>query len=293
MTTATMTRDVRRAATPSQPPFEVERVGRHLGAEVRGIDLKQPMDRATFEAFEAALVEHKVLVARDQNLTTADHVALSRQFGELEVHPFSKQGEFPEVVVLDNHKDNPVLSTDVWHSDTTFRLRPTKYSILRCEIMPKVGGDTLWCDMAAVYDNMSDVLRGMIDGQQAIHDFQNFRVLFTKSQEDQAKLKRMEELYPNPTHPVVRTHPVSGRKGLYVNPQFTIQIKDMKPKESRALLDLLFSLVHVPEYQFRLRWTPGTVVFWDNTLTQHYAANDYYPERRRMERTAVIGDVPA
>ena len=293
MTTATMTRDVSRAATSSQPPFEVERVGRHLGAEVRGIDLKQPMDRATFEAFEAALVEHKVLVARDQNLTTADHVALSRQFGELEVHPFSKQGEFPEVVVLDNHKDNPVLSTDVWHSDTTFRLRPTKYSILRCEIMPKVGGDTLWCDMAAVYDNMSDVLRGMIDGQQAIHDFQNFRVLFTKSQEDQAKLKRMEELYPNPTHPVVRTHPVSGRKGLYVNPQFTIQIKDMKPKESRALLDLLFSLVHVPEYQFRLRWTPGTVVFWDNTLTQHYAANDYYPERRRMERTAVIGDVPA
>jgi taurine dioxygenase len=293
MTTATMTRDASRAATSSQPPFEVERVGRHLGAEVRGIDLKQPMDRATFEAFEAALVEHKVLVARDQNLTTADHVALSRQFGELEVHPFSKQGEFPEVVVLDNHKDNPVLSTDVWHSDTTFRLRPTKYSILRCEIMPKVGGDTLWCDMAAVYDNMSDVLRGMIDGQRAIHDFQNFRVLFTKSQEDQAKLKRMEELYPNPTHPVVRTHPVSGRKGLYVNPQFTIRIKDMKPKESRALLDLLFSLVHVPEYQFRLRWTPGTVVFWDNTLTQHYAANDYYPERRRMERTAVIGDVPA
>jgi taurine dioxygenase len=91
---------------------------------------------------------------------------------------------------------------------------------------------------------------------------------------------------------VVRTHPVSGRQGLYVNPQFTIQIKGMKPKESRALLDLLFSLVHVPEYQFRLRWSPGTIVFWDNTLTQHYAANDYYPERRRMERTAVIGEVP-
>ena len=208
------------------------------------------------------------------------------------MHPFRPEGEFPEILVLDNHKDNPVLSTDVWHSDTTFRLRPTKYSILRCQIMPKVGGDTLWCDMSAVYDNMSDVLRNMVTGLQAIHDFQNFRVLFTKSPEDQAKLKRMEELYPNPTHPVVRTHPVSGRKGLYVNPQFTVQIKGMKPKESRALLDLLFSLVHVPEYQFRLRWSPGTIVFWDNTLTQHYAANDYYPERRRMERTAVIGDVP-
>jgi taurine dioxygenase len=283
-------------STPYAPakraPFEIERIGRHLGAEVRGIDLKKPLDAETFRAFEAALIEHKVLVVRDQHLTTAEHVALSRQFGELEIHPFSKQGEFPEIVVLDNHKDNPVLSTDVWHSDTTFRQRPTKYSILRCQIMPKVGGDTLWCDMAAVYDNMSDVLRNMIDGLSAIHDFQNFRVLFKKTDEDQAKLKRMEELYPNPTHPVVRTHPVSGRKGLYVNPQFTIQIRGMKPKESRALLDLLFSLVHVPEYQFRLRWTPGTITFWDNTLTQHYAANDYYPERRRMERTAVIGEVP-
>ena len=291
--TATLTREKSQASASSKPsPFEIERVGRHLGAEVRGIDLKRPMDPETFAAFEAALVEHKVLVARDQHLSTAEHVALGRRFGELEVHPFSKQGEFPEIVVLDNHKDNPVLSTDVWHSDTTFRLRPTKYSILRCQIMPKTGGDTLWCDMSAVYQNMSDVLRNMIDGLQAIHDFQNFRVLFTKSPEDQAKLKRMEELYPNPTHPVVRTHPVSGNKGLYVNPQFTIQIKGMKPKESRALLDLLFSLVHVPEYQFRLRWTPGTITFWDNTLTQHYAANDYYPERRRMERTAVIGDRP-
>lgn len=289
--TATAIREIGQTSSRAAP-FEIEKVGRHLGAEVRGIDLKKPMDPETFAAFEAALIEHKVLVARDQHLTTAEHVALSRNFGELEVHPFSKQGEFPEIVVLDNHKDNPVLSTDVWHSDTTFRLRPTRYSILRCQIMPKVGGDTLWCDMSAVYANMSDVLRNMVDGLQATHDFQNFRVLFTKSPEDQAKLKRMEELYPNPTHPVVRTHPVSGSKGLYVNPQFTIQIKGMKAKESRALLDLLFSLVHVPEYQFRLRWSPGTITFWDNTLTQHYAANDYYPERRRMERTAVIGDVP-
>jgi taurine dioxygenase len=273
--------------------FEVERAGRHLGAEIRGLDLKRGMDAETFQAFEAALVEHKVVFLRNQHLTTAEHVAISRLFGELEVHPFRPEGDFPEVMVLDNHKDNPVLSTDVWHSDTTFRQRPTKYSILRCEIMPRVGGDTLWCDMSAVYDNMSDVLRGMVDGLKAVHDFQNFRVLFSKSPEDQEKLKLMEELHPNPSHPVVRTHPVSGRKGLYVNPQFTVRIEGMKAKESHALLDLLFSLVHVPEYQFRLRWSPGTIVFWDNTLTQHYAANDYYPERRRMERTAVIGDVPA
>ncbi len=273
-------------------PFEVERLGRHLGAEVRGLDLKKGMNPETFRAFEAALVEHKVLCLRDQHLTTAEHVAVSRLFGELEVHPFRPEGEFPEIMVLDNHKDNPVLSTDVWHSDTTFRVRPTKYTILRCQIMPKTGGDTLWCDMTAVYEGLSDRFRSMIDGLKAVHDFKNFRVLFKNTPEDRQRLLKMEELYPNPVHPVVRTHPVSGKKALYVNPQFTLRIEDLDDDESQALLQVLFARVHVPEYQFRFRWTPGTMVFWDNTATQHYAANDYYPERRRMERTAVIGDRP-
>ena len=279
-------------AKASSASFTVERMGRHLGAEVHGLDLKKGMDDATFRAFEAALVEHKVLYLRDQNLTTAEHVAISRLFGPLEVHPFRPEGEFPEIMVLDNHKDNPVLSTDVWHSDTTFRLKPTKYTILRCQIMPKTGGDTLWCDMEAVYNNLSPRFQGMIDGLKAVHDFQNFRALFKKTPEDQERLRKMEELYPNPIHPVVRRHPISGRKSLYVNPQFTLRIDDLNSDESRALLDLLFQQVHVPEFQFRFRWTPGTILFWDNASTQHYAANDYYPERRRMERTAVMGDAP-
>ena len=280
------------SAKASSTSFTVERVGRHLGAEVHGLDLKKGMDDATFRAFEAALVEHKVLYLRDQHLTTAEHVAISRLFGPLEVHPFRPEGEFPEIMVLDNHKDNPVLSTDVWHSDTTFRLKPTKYTILRCQIMPKTGGDTLWCDMEAVFNNLSPRFQGMIDGLKAVHDFQNFRALFKKTPEDQERLRKMEELYPNPIHPVVRRHPISGRKSLYVNPQFTIRIDDLNSDESKALLDLLFQQVHVPEFQFRFRWTPGTILFWDNASTQHYAANDYYPERRRMERTAVMGEAP-
>ena len=280
------------AATGAAIPFEVERVGRHLGAEVHGLDLKKGMNPETFRGFEAALVEHKVLYLRDQNLTTAEHVAVSRLFGELEVHPFRPEGEFPEILVLDNHKDNPVLSTDVWHSDTTFRARPTKYTILRCQIMPKTGGDTLWCDMSAVYESLSDRFRGMIDGLKAVHDFKNFRALFKNTPEDMARLRQMEELYPNPTPPVVRTHPVTARKALYVNPQFTLRIEGLNEDESEALLKLMFAQAHVPEFQFRLRWTPGMIVFWDNAATQHYAANDYYPERRRMERCAVIGDRP-
>jgi taurine dioxygenase len=278
------------AAMPA--PFSVERMGARLGAEIRGVDLTQRWDAATLKAFEAALIEHKIVYLREQLLTTAQHVAMSRAFGELEVHPMRPQGEFPEILVLDNHKDNPVLSTDVWHSDTTFRKCPTKYTILRCQIMPKVGGDTLWANMEAAYEGLSLSFRKMIDGMRAVHDFQNFRVLFKKTEEDQAKLKRMEELFPNPSHPIVRTHPVTGRKCIFVNPQFTLRIEGLEPDESRAILDVLFKQAHVPEYQFRLRWEPGTIVFWDNRATQHYAANDYYPERRRMERTAVIGDEP-
>ena len=273
-------------------PFEVERIGRHLGAEVRGLDLKQGMNAATFAAFEAALIEHKVIYLRNQNLTTAEHVAVSRLFGELEVHPFRPQGEFPEILVLDNHKDNPVLSTDVWHSDTTFRIRPTKYTILRCQIMPKASGDTIWCDMTAVYDGLSEPIRRMIDPMTAVHDFKNFRVLFKNTPEDRERLHAMEDLYPNPTHPVVRTHPISKMKSLYVNPQFTLRINGLAEDESDAILRMLYARTLTPEYQFRLRWAPGMITFWDNTATQHYAANDYYPERRRMERTAVIGEQP-
>jgi len=280
------------AAAAAAAPFRVERQGASLGAEILGLDLKAPMADDTFRAFEAALVEHKVLVLRDQHLTTEQHVRFSRGFGDLEVHPMRPQGEFPEILVLDNHKDNPVLSTDVWHSDTTFRKNPTKYTILRCQIMPELGGDTLWANMEAAYEGLSDIFRGMIAGLRAVHDFQNFRVLFKNTDEDRAKLHRMEDMFPNPSHPVVRTHPVTGRKSIYVNPQFTLRIEGMEPAESRAILDVLFAQARVPEYQFRLRWAPGTIVFWDNRSTQHYAANDYYPARRRMERTAVVGDVP-
>lgn len=271
----------------------MERLGRHLGAEIHGLNLKKGMDSTTYRAFEAVLIEHKVLIVRDQNLTTAEHVAISRLFGELEVHPFRPQGEFPEILVLDNNKDTPVLSTDVWHSDTTFRVNPTKYTILRCQIMPKVGGDTLWANMEVAYEGLSVTLRNMIEGLVALHDFQNFRALFNRTEEDQARLRKMQELYPNPCHPVVRTHPVTGKKCIYVNSQFTVRIEGLESDESRAILQVLIAQVHVPEYQFRLRWSPGAIVFWDNRSTQHYAANDYYPERRRMERTAVVGDRPA
>jgi taurine dioxygenase len=279
-------------AKPVRQSFTVEQIGPTIGAEIHGIDLRQPLDDDTFQRLEEALIRHKIIYARDQFLTPAQHVALGRRFGDLEVHPFRPQGEAAELMVLDNHKDNPVLSTDIWHSDTTFRECPTKYSILRCDITPATGGDTLWADMCAAYDGLSDHMKRLVDPLQAVHDFINFRRLFTNSEEDQKRLREMEKRYPNPTHPVIRTVPVTGKKAIYVNAQFTKHIVGMSEEESQAILRFLISQVHVPEYQFRLRWKPGTLAFWDNRSTQHYANNDYYPNRRRMERVAVIGDKP-
>jgi taurine dioxygenase len=284
---------VKPSANTRGQPFEVEPIGPTIGAEIHGIDFRLPPDPETYARLESALIEHKIVYARDQHITPAEHVALGRMFGELEVHPFRPEGEFPEVLVLDNHKDNPVLSTDVWHSDTTFRECPTRYSILRCLIIPKVGGDTVWADMCAAYDGLSPAMKRLVDPLQAVHDFINFRTLYSNSDEDQAKLRAMEKKFPNPTHPVVRTHQVTGRKAIYVNPQFTKHIVGLPEDESRAILALLYEQAHVPEYQFRLRWKPGTIAFWDNRSAQHYACNDYYPNRRRMERVAVMGDRPA
>lgn len=279
-------------AEASRQAFEVEQIGPTIGAEIHGIDLRRPLDADTFHRLEEALITHKIIYARNQFLTPAQHVALGKQFGELETHPFRPQGESAELMVLDNHKDNPVLSTDVWHSDTTFRTCPTKYSILRCDITPANGGDTLWADMCAAYDGLSQDIKRLVDPLKAVHDFINFRRLFKNTEEDQKRLREMEKLHPNPTHPVIRTIAATGKKAIYVNAQFTKHIVGMSEEESRTILRLLMAQVHVPEYQFRLRWKPGTIAFWDNRSTQHYANNDYYPNRRRMERVAVVGERP-
>ncbi|HUZ75585.1 MAG TPA: TauD/TfdA family dioxygenase [Stellaceae bacterium] len=246
-------------------------------------------------AIRDALMQHAVIYFRDVEITPELHIAFGRHFGELTVHPFVPHLDgFPEIVVLDNHKDNPVFSTDNWHSDETFRLVPPMGSILRCVRKPEIGGDTLWADMAAVYDGLSDKMQHLLSGLEAVHDFKNFRHKFDHlpARERHAKLAQMEEELPNPVHPVVRTHPVTGRKVLFVNEQFTIAIKGMREDESRALLDFLFVQPRIPEYQFRFHWELNSMVFWDNRPTQHYAANDYYPQRRTMHRVTITGEKP-
>jgi len=275
--------------------LEIIQRGATIGAEIRGVDFSRSVDEAIAAAIHDALMQYKVVFFRNAAMTPAQHVAFGRLFGELTVHPFVPHlDDFPEVVVLDNHADNPVFSTDHWHSDETFRVTPPMGSILRCIVRPETGGETLWADMAAAYDGLSAKMQSFLSGVEAIHDFKNFRHKFDHlpARERHAKLAQMEEELPNPIHPVVRTHPVTGRKILFVNEQFTLAIKDMREDESRALLDFLIVQSRIPEYQFRFQWEENSMVFWDNRPTQHYAANDYYPQRRTMHRVTIKGDKP-
>ena len=286
----------RSQAAASQGPIEVIQRGATIGAEVKGVDFSKPVDAGTASAIHDALMRYSLIYFRDAAMTPAQHVAFGRLFGELTVHPFVPHlEEFPEVVVLDNHEDNPVFSTDHWHSDETFRVTPPMGSILRCLARPDTGGETLWCDMVAAYEGLSDKMRGFVSGLEAIHDFKNFRHKFDHlpPRERHLKLAEMEEELPNPAHPVVRTHPVTKRKALFVNEQFTLAIKGMREDESRALLDFLYAQSRIPEFQFRFHWEVNSMVFWDNRPLQHYAANDYYPQRRTMHRVTIKGDQPS
>ena len=157
---------------------------------------------------------------------------------------------------------------------------------------PEIGADTVFHSMTAAYESLSDRLQQFISGLEAVHDFKPFKALFAESEEGWRKLRQFEEIYRPVTHPVVRVHPVSGKKALYVNPQFTLFIKGMEERESRTLLDTLFRATSVLEHQYRHRWEPNTVVFWDNRAAQHAAVHDYYPQRRLMERVTIRGDRP-
>jgi taurine dioxygenase len=279
--------------TNADTSVHVRKVGAACGAEVEGVDLSRPLGEADFAAIHDAFVEHQVIVFRDQDITIEDQKAFGRRFGELTVHPFApSEDDAPDVIVFDNDADNPPWGTDVWHSDETFRATPPLGTMLRALIVPEWGGDTVFASMAAAYEGLSDRMQQFISGLEAIHDFKPFRQLFGDDPAQREKLRTYEDRYPPAVHPVVRTHPVSGRSVIFVNPQFTVAIKGMDEAESRAVLDLLFHQAEIPEYQYRHRWAPNTLVFWDNRAVQHYAIHDYYPQRRKLERITIKGDRP-
>ena len=263
-------------------------VGVTLGAEVTGVDLSSPLPDAVRAEIHRALLEWKVLFFPGQYLTSAAQRAFGRLWGELETNPLLEAGEDPSVVRFAKGGDGPQTYENIWHVDTSFRPAPAMGAVLNMITTPPFGGDTMWADMAAAYDNLSDEVRARIDGAVAEHDMVPGFARFLPAD----KLARLEDTFPPVTHPVVRTHPETGRRTLFVNAAFTTRIVGMAPAESDALLRHLFAQAHTPEFQVRYRWTEGTVAFWDNRATQHYAVGDYHPHTRIAERVAIRGDVP-
>jgi len=263
-----------------------------IGAEIGGIDLGGELSDETIGVIRAALLDYKVIFFRDQDITTEQHLAFGRRFGELEVHPFAiNKPEYPEVLAITHDADNPGRENG-WHSDVTWRLQPSLGSILRCIECPPVGGDTLFADMYAAYDGLPQRIKERVEGRVARHDFAHFRKLMRHRGASDDEVAEMEATYPNPEHPVIRTHPETGRKGIYVNNAFTQEIVEMDPDESAELLTILYAQAAFPEYQVRFTWEPNSIAFWDNRACQHYAASDYWPNVRRVERVTIVGDTP-
>lgn len=259
-----------------------------LGAEVSGVDLGQPLDQQTETELHDAWMKHLVLFFREQNIGAAEHKSFARRFGELHVHPVlpSRRDEgHPEIIVLESDETRPYVAEN-WHSDVTFERKPPLGSVLRGAIIPEFGGDTMWSSMYAAYEALSSAMQRVLSELHAVHDGGQFRAVATE--------KQKEELAKNEktTHPMIRTHPVTGRKGIFVNAGFTRKIVGMRSKESAALLHFLFEHVTSPEFVCRFRWRPNSIAMWDNRCTQHRVVTDNLKAHRRMERVTICGDEP-
>lgn len=281
--------------TASLTRLELEPLSPHFGAIVHGLDLRTASDDDV-KALRAALVDRKVLFLRDQNLDDDAQVDLGRRIGELTAsHPVvgGVDAAHPEVYALDS-TDNGFA--DVWHTDVTFMKRPPLGSILRSVILPPTGGDTNWADSQLAYDSLAAPVRRLADQLTAVHDgareFGYYLAQRRGGQGNEWDGEIVTRLDPV-EHPVVRVHPETGRKGIFVNPGFTSHIVGVSEFESRAILDLLYAHLTKPEHIVRHRWRLGDVALWDNRSTSHYANRDYGADRRVMHRITLRGDIPS
>ena len=273
-------------------PFIVNRLSPTIGGEILGVDISKTLEEETKALIYEALLVYKVIFFRDQDISTEQHINFSKNFGELEIHPFApKKESFPEVLVI-THNEKSKGRENTWHSDVTWRMEPSLGSVLRMIEKPEHGGDTLFADMYAAYDNLSEEIKEKLEDAIAVHDFANFRNRLIKEGKSDEEIEAFNKQYPMPEHPVIRTHPDTKKKVIYVNAAFTQYIKDWDPEESQQMLNFLYSRASVPEYQCRFAWQDNSIAFWDNRACQHYANSDYWPNVRKVERVTIIGDRP-
>jgi taurine dioxygenase len=258
-----------------------------IGSEIHGVDLREDLSDEDITTIRNILLERKVVFFRDQDITRAQHMAFARRFGTLEIHPATPADQTdPEVLRIAHGPDSRGRENN-WHSDVTWRAEPSLGSILRALTVPEHGGDTLFANMEAAYDGLSPAMKDWVCSLTAVHDIARVFGKRLKMTPEELHAK-----YPVQEHPVVRTHPETGRRSLYVNTAFTSHIKGLSEKESSWLLSHLYAQAAIPEYQCRFVWRPHSIAFWDNRGSQHYAASDYFPAVREMERITIAGDRP-
>ncbi|MCX5618682.1 taurine dioxygenase [Bombella sp. TMW 2.2543] len=266
-----------------------------IGAIVESVDLSHPLSPSQKNNIHQLLLRHQVLFFRKQTISPAQQRDFARNFGKLHLHPiFPTVPDVPEAIVLDTAK-NDLRDNALWHTDVTFQQEPPMGAVLTSRLLPETGGgDTLWASGTAAYDALSDGMKQRIDTLTAQHDFlRSFPVSrYGRTEAELEKWAETRNNFPPVTHPVVRIHPETGAKALFVNEGFTTEINDIDPEESAALLSYLTRHATRPEFSIRWRWEEGDVAFWDNRITQHYAVNDYLPARRIMNRVTIIGDRP-
>jgi alpha-ketoglutarate-dependent taurine dioxygenase len=291
---------------PERTALTVRPVAGHIGADISGVDLSAPLDDATVARLTEALHRYKVIFFRGQELDHAGQIRFGRYFGELTyAHPHDEappQGH-PEIYTVDPERYAQRYGNDPaatrrrrysyvagWHTDVTAAVNPPAGSILRAEVVPDAGGDTTWTNLVAAYEGLSAPVRAFVDTLRAEHRYGGSQ----QPTGDSPYARRVNDNLLVATHPVVRVHPVTGERALFVNPGFTSHIVDVEPRESRAILDLLYAELTRPEYTVRFRWEPGSVAFWDNRATAHLAPADldHLDVRRTLHRVTLIGERP-
>ena len=267
--------------------IQIDKLTPHVGGVVSGVDLSQPLDESTFKQVHDALIDNGVIFFRDQHLTPEQQKAFGRRFGELHIHPAAPKEvpDHPEILVIHADENSKHVAGENWHSDVSCDPEPPMGSILYMHELPPVGGDTLFASMYAAYEALSEPMKRFLEPLTARHEGEHvYRGRYGVN--DTGKT------FPAAEHPVIRTHPVSRRKALFVNGGFTRRIVQLSRAESDAVLQFLYRHVETPEFHCRFRWQVNSVAFWDNRCVQHHAMWDYYPQRRHGHRVTIKGDRP-
>jgi taurine dioxygenase len=272
----------------------IEPISGALGAEVSGVDLTRPLDDATVTDIRQALLDHLVIFFRDQAIGPAEQLAFAERFGAPEEYPFvNGLDDFPLVVPILKREHETVNFGGLWHSDTSYLQNPPMATILHAKELPPYGGDTLFANMYLAYETLSDGLKAVLDGLSAVSIAGKPVASVTRADRIAESGSAADEAAHQAVHPVVRTHPETGRKALYVNVAHTLRFDGMTEEESAPLLDYLYAHQIKPEFTCRFRWSVGALAFWDNRAAQHNPINDYHGHRRLLHRIILAGDRPA